>query len=198
MMKMRFVGLVALVAIVACVEEPPHTSEPNTDSETASQSVRSDGKTDQAGEAEVPPFHWVDTWDRWTTEALDPCGYNDSSRVGTFDVASFDPSEVMAELHRADGICEAGRSYSNSRENGVAMFFQHVEEDELTNECVTNQVSAYQWERAQNIINDPNNLGVFASAFPENGEDAEACLYYHFYIFRPDGTLLRWTFSYTD
>ena len=172
----------------------PTGSSANDTFETATDP----GKADEGSAGSVQLMRWANTWDRWTTEALDQCGYNDSSLVGTFDPSSFDPSTVMAEIRGADGECEGGRIYSHSRENAVELFIEHTETDPMTSVCLTEDVSQYSHDRAYDIIGDPANLGVFASLFPDGAGDAEVCAFYHFYIFRPDGTLLRWTFSYVD
>jgi hypothetical protein len=43
--------------------------------------------------------------------------------------------------------------------------------------------------------------GVFSSTYDENGVDkdnAEAWMYYTFYVYRANGTVIRFEFDYTD
>lgn len=197
MLRKCLPGVVAVLFFAGCTEEISPPSD-LTDPQAGLESGGDDGKEDNGSDADASLFSWVNTWDRWTTQALDQCGYNDASRVGTFELGEFDAESFMAEIHALDGECEEGRIYSRSQANGIELFLRHIEEDEMTRECMNEQVSSYDADRARTIISDPENLGVFASVFPEGGIDAEYCMYYHFYVFRPDGSLLRWTFNYTD
>jgi hypothetical protein len=197
MMLKRFLICALACPLLAHCADTAGDSPSTTPEQSADDGV-DPGKADEAGCGEVAQMSWASTWDRWTTEALDACGFNDSSRVGTYDVAGFDATAALAEIRLADGACEGGRTYSNSRENGIELFLEHIESDPMTSVCLSEDVSQYSTDRALDIIHDADNLGVFASLFPEGAGDAEMCAFYHFYIFRADGTLLRWTFSYVD
>ena len=109
----------ASLLLAACVDPDEETGAAEETEETVA--AGDPGKADEAS-CDSALFNWTDTWDRWTTEALDQCGYNDSSLVGTYDVTRFDAATAMTEIRAADGECEVGRIYSTSRESGIELF----------------------------------------------------------------------------
>ena len=101
----------------------------------------------------------------------------------------------MQRIRTLDGDSEGERIYSRSHANAMEMFLRHVEEYGPSAECFDDWLSDYEREHAVAMVVDPQNLGVFASVPVE--EDPVDSVYpnYRFYIFRPDGTVLLWSFS---
>lgn len=135
------------------------------------------------------------------------CSGNNNGWLRTFDVATFKASEALARLREEDkdamGVaCVSQHSYSTSRETGVRAFTDHVsgeggEWSHETKSCLEENLSDAQRSKLLEIVSDPENLGVFSSVFAD-GDNSEGCAYYNFHVYRRDGTLLEFTFNYTD
>ena len=68
---------------------------------------------------------------------------------------------------------------------------------DMTKACLKDNLTAAQRSRLKQVVADPTNVGVFASSF-SGGDNAEACDYYNFHVYRHDGTLIELTFNFTD
>ncbi len=124
------------------------------------------------------------------------CAGNDNGHVYPFDVNRFDAKKAMKEL-RASEMCEEGREYSVSQADGVAMAIDHILGTGDDARCVKDQIGPREQRKLRELIEDPTNLGVFASTLGSN-ENSEACMNFHFEIFRADGVVVRIVFDHTD
>lgn len=124
------------------------------------------------------------------------CAGNDNGNVYAFDVNKFDAKKAMKEM-RASEACEEGREYSVSQSDGVSMALDHILGSGHDAECVKDQIGPREQRKLRELIEDPTNLGVFASTFGSN-ENSEGCMNFHFEIFRADGVVVRMVFDHTD
>ncbi len=119
-----------------------------------------------------------------------------------FDVKTFDASKVMREIKAEDkdkmgSDCSEDRIYSMSREDGVKMFREHINDElEATKQCLATELTAAERTMLEDLVSDPTNLAVFSNAF--GGGESEACGYYEFDVYRGDGVKLHIVFNYTS
>lgn len=124
------------------------------------------------------------------------CAGNDNGIVYTFTPRRFDADKAMREM-LAESRCADGREYSKSKEDGVAMAIEHILGSGEDAQCVKNAISPRDQKKLREMIEDSSNYGVFASMLGEN-QDTEACMNFHFEIFRADGKVVRIVFDHTD
>lgn len=186
-----FVGLM-LISAVSCDEVlSPETDELGPSPESGDDP----GKEDGTASADTPLFQWVASLDMTITHTVQQCNYNGYQRVGWYDVAVFDASAIMEQIRGFDGESDGDRIYSRSHANGMEMFLRHIEDFRPSRECFNEWLNDWERENAVAIVLDPNNLGVFASVPVEEEPVDSVYPDYRFYIFRSDGTVLRWSFS---
>jgi hypothetical protein len=177
-----FASLVAVaLGTAACVA----SSAPEADSEDVTSTVTA---------AQLSAlFHAVD----------DNCAGNDNGWLTKFDVKKFDASAIAKQLRvddkDASGVdCSDQHDYATSRENGVAMFLEHIrDENESTKTCLAENLTPAQRKLLEKVVGDPKNLGVFASVY-SGGDNPEGCDYYRFSVYRRDGWLFELAFNFTD
>lgn len=131
------------------------------------------------------------------------CAGNDNGGIRTFDVAKLDAAAVMSRIKAGDkdamgSDCSKERIYSTSKEDAVKMFRDHVNDKaEDTKECLASNLSEPERKMLDAIVSDPKNVAVFANSHG-GGDNPEACTYYNFEIYRPDGMLIELRFNFTD
>jgi len=133
----------------------------------------------------------------------DNCAGNNNGVLSKFDVSKFDAKAAMAKLKEEDkdamgSDCRSQHELSKSRESGVKLFAEHVnDKNGDTKSCLKQYLTAGQRRQLNEFVGDPKNVGVFASVY-SGGDNPEGCTYYNFHIYRADGTLMELTFNYTD
>lgn len=134
----------------------------------------------------------------------DACSYNDSGVVKKCNLNNYTPAKALKSLQDRDlenrgQNCSKGRRYGNSKADGVALFKEFLKSNEMVKECLLSELSSDTRMALFSLIDSPENIGVFASLYTDaNEENAEACGYYTFDIYRRDGTCMRFVFDYTD
>jgi hypothetical protein len=134
---------------------------------------------------------------------VDNCGGNDNGSISTFNVDTFDAAAAMAKLRARDtenrgAGCSEGRTYSRSRAEGAGLFKEFLASDDDADQCLSDGLTRTEFRQLLKVISDPTNLAVLASMYGGSNDNAEACTYYNFVIYRADGVRLAFTFNYTD
>jgi hypothetical protein len=125
------------------------------------------------------------------------CAANGSGYLRRY--TNFNAVEAMAALRaEEDESCLDQRVYSRSKDEGIAMFLNHIKTSDWDSECLEEHLSRHQRAELVKIITDKRNKGVLASLFREDGNNPEACSYWSFVIYRHDGVVVQFHFNHTD
>jgi hypothetical protein len=126
---------------------------------------------------------------------------NGAHRVGTYDPATFDASDVLAGLraHYADLGC-SGRIYSTSQPDAVAKYVAYTDQDAFQEQILDEGGDAAQTaDDMRAIVEDPTNRAVFSAEYdPDSNDDAAGCDITDFFVFRSSGTVVHFNFDNAD
>ena len=144
--------------------------------------------------------------DKETTLKASICSGNDANGIDEFDATRPLPLDVvMTTLHKQNNAKGCKRRYYNINKKQSAKLFKRMVRgkfgpySEDTQRCWKSEMKLSLRMDVLRIIEDPKNIAVIADLFDPkySDENEEACAYFHFYVYRPDGTLLTFVFNYT-
>lgn len=143
-------------------------------------------------------IRFVSWQDAQNVAELQELGHNDGHHIGLYDKSVLNletlKSEVQAKDISANG-CKA-RAYGKTLQDAQAIFADILKwEDSNEN----SRAWKNKFETMKQIVEDATNVGLFTSRFVANTEDdSESCAYFDIYVFRADGTAIKFTVNHTD
>ncbi|MES2966107.1 MAG: hypothetical protein V4760_19665 [Bdellovibrionota bacterium] len=151
---------------------------------------------------------WIDHEAAALLNSMDQCAHNDAGKIGSFEVKTFDAKaammSVLSEQEENRGVCSNAQRKVSDRTQ-VVTEFRNLMKDKNVTYCTKKEWPYRQSteDRLADFIGDPTNLLSFASVYTEDfveGEldSSESCMYYNFYVFRANGTAVKFTVNYTD
>jgi len=160
-------------------------------------------------------FKWVNVRDANVTSELGVCSGQRSNQFSIFDVSKFHQDSFITKIKSHDKKssltvdCSQGRRYILDKKQATKAYIHFIENksdgaigdyEADTKECM-DRFSKRDLNRFKTLISDQTNLAVIASLFEfdrENNQHGEFCAFFDFYIFRKDGTVLKWTFNHIN
>lgn len=152
---------------------------------------------------------WVN-WDAMNLVGdMDKCAHNDAGKIGTFDPKTFNASvaasSVVDEQEEGRGVCRNAQRKVLGPVETAAAFRDLAKNEENFAQCIATEWAYPQvtTDRIADFIADPTNLMVLGSLYTEDFEEdelnaSESCMYYNFYVYRANGTAVKFTVNYTD
>lgn len=158
--------------------------------------VTSRNLTTLANSHTQPQMTWIDYKDIEFVSFYNQFGQNGGSLLGTFDVAQFSiPSAISTIKSEKSGCADREiHSENNAVLDSFSKFVQEV--DPFWSENDKN----YAVEKTKGVLEDyANNLAIISSTYKADGLDApESCMFWHFYVFRKNGTVMKLVVDQTD
>lgn len=194
--------LIILLFITSAIFSCSDYNSSNEIGAFSSEGILSKGDNNtEPHEAKSSSIRYVNWYDNYHVNQVQYAGRNGGHQLGTFSVESFNIKEAEAQIqaYDADRNCNC-RSRSTSTADAILRYQDFVARKKPYDSSEVNSRDAhYYQEQLLNIVEDQHNLAVFSSAHKPDGFDKiESCLYYDFYIFRSNGTVIHLTFDYTD
>lgn len=129
------------------------------------------------------------------------CAGNDNGSIVTYDVSTLNVAKELARIKAQDigkyVDCSENRRYSKSKVDAVAQFKNFVAKNDYAASCIDEYLTGLQRRELLALVSDPENVAVISSVYGTN-DNGEACDYNDFWIYRADGTVVQFTFDYTD
>ena len=125
------------------------------------------------------------------------CAGNSNGSVETFNPRRLNLAAETRKLRQENKGCMEGRVISTRTDQGAYMAVHHMRTDEYASECVRENFTREERRELFDIFEDPTNVAVLSSD-GYTGDNSEACYFSHFWVYRANGKVLKFTTNETD